>query len=94
MSRDPKLFLSDILESAQHIQSFVKGLSYDEFVKDEKTSSAVIRKFEIIGEAAKNISDSLKAKYSRIPWKDIAGMRDHLIHSWCGLCNGLGNHKV
>jgi uncharacterized protein with HEPN domain len=85
MTRDPKLFLHDILRSAQYIQSFVKELSYDEFIKDEKTSSAVIRKLEIIGEAAKNIPDTLKVKYPEILWKDIAGMRDHLIHGYFGV---------
>jgi uncharacterized protein with HEPN domain len=73
MSRDPKLFLRYIVESAQHIQSFVKGLSYDEFIKDEKTSSAVIRKFEIIGEAAKNIPDTLKVNIPRFRGRILLG---------------------
>lgn len=85
MKRTPELFLGDILKAAQHILDFVKDLDYDEFIDDEKTSSAVIRKFEIIGEAAKNIPDTIKKKYSDIPWKDIAGMRDHLIHGYFGV---------
>ncbi len=59
MKRTPELFLGDILKAAQHILDFVKDLDYDEFIKDEKTSSAVIRKFEIIGEAARNIPDTI-----------------------------------
>jgi uncharacterized protein with HEPN domain len=85
MRRDPKLFLRDILEAAQYILEFVKDLDYDGFMNDEKTSSAVIRKFEIIGEAARNTPDGIKTKYWNIPWKDIAGMRDHLIHGYFGV---------
>ena len=59
MKRDYKLFLRDILEACEAIQEFIEGISLDEFVQDDKTSSAVIRKFEIIGEATKNIPDSI-----------------------------------
>ncbi len=61
------------------------GMTLDEFKQDDKTSSAVIRKFEIIGEAAKKIPDSLKSKYPQIPWKEMAGMRDKLIHFYFGV---------
>lgn len=87
MKRTPELFLRDILKASQHILDFVNDLDYDQFINDEKTSSAVIRKFEIIGEAAKNVPDIIKQKYSDVPWKDISGMRDHLIHAYFGVDN-------
>lgn len=58
--RDPRLYLSDILDSGNAIQEFVKGLSFEEFYEDRKTCSAVIREFEIIGEAVGKLSDALK----------------------------------
>lgn len=61
MRRDNKLFLKDIVKSYEYIRKFVEGLSFEEFISDEKTSSAVIRKFEIIGEAVKifpNLSET------------------------------------
>jgi uncharacterized protein with HEPN domain len=57
-------------------------MTFTQFQSDDKTSSAVIRKFEIIGEATKNIPNSIREKHSHIPWKDIAGMRDRLIHAY------------
>lgn len=64
---------------------FVEGIEYDDFVKDDKTISAVIRKLEIIGEAVKKIPNEIKQSYPQIPWKDMAGMRDKLIHEYFGV---------
>lgn len=85
MKRDNTLFLKDIVKACEYIQQFVEGLTFEEFLKDEKTSSAVIRKFEIIGEAVKNIPELIRNRYPDIMWKDIAGMRDRLIHGYFGI---------
>jgi len=61
--RDPKLYLADILEAMNSIEKFVAGLSFEEFQQDDKTTSAVIRKFEIIGEAARNIPEEIKQRH-------------------------------
>ena len=79
------LYLTDILECLDAIESFVEGMSFEDFKQDDKTSSAVIRKFEIIGEATKQVPESIKQKYSAIPWKEMAGMRDKLIHFYFGV---------
>ena len=83
--RDHALYLKDILAAIEAIEEFVGNMDFDNFKSDDKTSSAVICKFEIIGEAAKNVPDSIKADHSGIPWKEIAGMRDKLIHSYFGV---------
>jgi len=85
MKRNYKLFLQDILEAMNAIEKFIEGMEFDELVKDDKTSSAVIRKFEIIGEAARNIPDLIKEQYKDIPWKSMAGMRDRLVHGYFGI---------
>ena len=85
MKRDHKLFLKDIVNACEHIQKFVTDMTFEEFIRDEKTSSAVILKFEIIGEATKNIPDFVRNRYPDIPWKDMAGMRDRLIHGYFGI---------
>lgn len=83
--RNHKLFIQDILNAMEAIEKFVKGMDFKEFLKDDKTISAVIRKFEIVGEATKNITDFIKDKYPEIPWKDMAGMSDRLIHGYFGI---------
>ena len=83
--RDHSLYLSDILKAFESIESFVEGQSFEDFKKDDKTSSAVIRKFEIIGEAAKQVPENIKQKYPSVPWKEMAGMRDKLIHFYFGV---------
>jgi len=83
--RNHSLYLKDILNAIEAIEKFVEGMEFDGFKQDDKTSSAVIRKFEIIGEATKKIPATLKKKYPEIPWKEMAGMRDKLIHFYFGI---------
>ena len=82
MKRDYKLILKDIFQACESIQEFVRGMDFDDFIGDDKTSSAVINKFEIMGEAVKNLPEFIVEKYSKAPWKDMAGMRDRLIHGY------------
>lgn len=82
MKRDTNLFIQDILESIKDIKEFSRGLTYEKFVKDKLKQNAIIRSLEIIGESIKNIPNSVKEKYSKIPWKAIAGFRDILIHAY------------
>ena len=83
--RDYSLFLKDILAAIESIQSFVAGMDFESFLDDDKTVSAVVRKFEIIGEAAKQIPEDVRGRYPMIPWKEMAGMRDRLIHFYFGI---------
>ncbi len=77
--------LEDILICMEKIQTYVAYLSYDQFKDDAKTQDAIIRNIEVIGEAVKQLSDVMKAKYPGIPWKEIAGTRDRLIHDYFGV---------
>lgn len=83
--RDLKLLLEDIIEAISAIERFVEGIDFEEFRTNDEKSSAVIRKFEIIGEAAKSLPENLKEKYPEIPWKEISGFRDKLIHFYFGI---------
>ena len=78
-------FLNDILEAVQRIQVYTEKMSFDDFIEDIKTQDAVLRNLEIIGEAVKNIPDSIRQKVPSVPWKSIAGMRDKLIHQYFGV---------
>jgi len=81
--KDIRDYLNDIFDAAAKIQEFTQGIiSYDEFIKNDMLLSAVIRKFEIIGEAIKKVPVSIREKYNNIPWKNIAGSRDRLIHNY------------
>jgi len=83
--RDYTLYLKDILTAIDNIEGFVAGMGLEAFQTDDKTSSAVVRKLEIIGEAAKQIPDEIRQKYPDVPWKEMAGMRDKLIHFYFGV---------
>lgn len=82
--RDHKLFLKDILNASASILKFTEGMNYKSFCDDDKTVSAVIKKLEIIGEAAKMIPIEITPANPHVPWKEMAGMRDILIHSYFG----------
>ena len=82
MKREYKLFIQDIKECIVQIDEFVGNMTLKEFKADEKTSSAVVRKIEIIGEATKNVPKEIRQKYKELPWSDMARMRDKIIHSY------------
>lgn len=83
--RSQKLYLNDIVDSIKKILEYTKEIDYDEFTKNTLVFDAVIRNFEIIGEAARNISEEIKSKYPNITWSDMIGMRNILIHSYFGI---------
>ena len=85
MKRDISIYVKDIIENMGRVERFVEGMSYEDFIRDEKTSFAVLRCIEIMGEAAKHIPESIRLKYSKTPWKDIGGMRDKVIHFYFGV---------
>jgi len=78
-------FLSDIHEAILRIELYIQHIDYESFLEDIKTQDAVVRNLEIIGEAAKNITDEFKEKHPQILWKDLAGIRDKLIHHYFGV---------
>lgn len=83
--RNSTLYIKDILDSIDKIGEYIKGLSFEDFIKNKMVIDAVVRNFEIIGEAAKNISSEVKTKYNKVPWKEMAGMRDKTIHEYFGV---------
>ena len=82
--RSPAALLQDIVEAIRRIRLYTTHMDYDGFVQDTKTQDAVIRNIEIIGEAAKYIPEPLKEEHPSIPWKQITGTRDRLIHDYFG----------
>lgn len=83
--RDPKLLIEDITESAQKILSYTANLNYEDFTNDSKTIDAVIRNFEIIGEAVQHLPVEFKEDHSNIDWRRIRGFRNRLVHDYFGI---------
>ena len=80
--KDDRIYIEHILQSIEKIQSYISGKDQETFSNDSITQDAVVRQLEIIGEATKRISKELRNKNSEVPWDDMAGMRDVLIHNY------------
>lgn len=94
VGRDWKLRVRDILTSIEKIQSYTSGINYDQFRADQKTVDAVIRNFEIIGEAAGYIPETIQEKYPELAWLEMRGMRNIMIHEYFGVSLPIIWHTI
>lgn len=85
MSRDYRLYLNDMLAAAEKVLRYIRGADLAHFVEDEKTFDAVVRNLEIIGEAAKHVPPEVQARYPGVQWRNIAGLRDIVVHEYFGI---------
>ena len=83
--RTYKDYLADMLDAISKARRFVEGMTFEEFSADDRTSFAVVRALEIIGEAAKKLPPDIRARQPQIPWREVGGMRDKLSHDYFGV---------
>ncbi len=83
--RQPSLLIEDIIESGNKILTYTSTLSFNDFIADSKTVDAVVRNFEIIGEAANRLPEEFREKYPEIDWHRIRGFRNRIIHDYFGI---------
>jgi len=84
-NREPELLVGDILDSAHKIIDYIGSISFEEFCADSKTFDAVIRNFEIIGEAAGRLPEDFKQSHTQIDWHRIRGFRNRIVHDYMGI---------
>lgn len=83
--RDDRIYLTHILKSIALIERYLEGCSENHFLQDTLIQDGVVRQLIIIGEAVKRLSDGVRTTHPQTPWKDIAGMRDKLVHDYFGV---------
>jgi uncharacterized protein with HEPN domain len=83
--RNPHLLIADMIESGQKIMAYTDGLTFEEFLVDSKTIDAVIRNFEIIGEAANRLPEDFKDDHPQVEWHRIRGFRNRIVHDYSGI---------
>jgi len=84
-NRQPELYLTDILESINAIEQYIAGFTLESFEENLEKQDAVMRRLEIIGEAARQMPEAFKAEHPEVPWRDIADFRNVLIHEYSGI---------
>jgi uncharacterized protein with HEPN domain len=89
MSRNPRLYLEDIQYSCAKVLRFTAGLSFEQFKQDDRTYDAVLRNLEIIGEAAKNVPDEIRQRFSFVEWRKISGFRDIAAHKYFSISDSI-----
>jgi uncharacterized protein with HEPN domain len=87
--REPKLLISDMLESCNKILQYTENMDFEAFCNDSKTIDAVIRNFEIIGEAANRLPENFKDEHNNIDWHRIRGFRNRIVHDYIGIDFGI-----
>ena len=87
--RDNVLYLEDIVLAMDRIQEYISGLDFIQFKRDYKTVDAVIRNFEVIGEASKNLSEHIKDSYPNVPWEEMYRLRNRISHEYFGIGYGI-----
>ena len=85
MKKEPEVFIEHILESIELIENYTANKTISDFIESVQLQDSIIRRIEIIGEAVKNLPAEVKSNYPDVPWKNIAGMRDVLIHKYFGI---------
>jgi uncharacterized protein with HEPN domain len=85
MSKDFKEYLRHILDECNYILDATEAVTFDEFMCNETLKRAIVRSLEIMGEATKKIPADIKLEWNSIQWKNIAGMRDRLVHDYMGV---------
>ena len=85
MTRDDSVYLSHILDALGQVVEYTKGMDYDRFRATRMVQDAVIRQFEVVGEATKTLSADFRGRHGALPWKDLTGFRDKLIHQYFGV---------
>lgn len=83
--REDSVYLAHIRDAISRIESYLDGVTEERFLETPLLQDGVIRQIQIIGEAAKRLSSDVRAAHSTIPWKDVAGMRDKLVHDYMGV---------
>ena len=78
-------FLIDILEAGEHIATYIEGLDYEDFLDSQLVQDAVMRNLQIIGEAVKRLSPETRVEHPDVPWREMAGLRDRIVHDYFGI---------
>lgn len=92
--RNWRLFIEDILESIELIEGYTANMQFDGFKKDRKTIDAVVRNFEIIGEASRSVPENIKQEYYEVDWKGIVGLRNRIAHEYFGINTSVIWHII